>query len=225
MHPLFSSARQRRKPMNHRGNAGAGLRGLAEEEEKGEKEREKLSLGEKLLNSRAILLAEQITKEVAERVTTKLLLMDQDNQTEPITLYINSPGGDVDAGYGIFDMARFVTAPVRCVSAGLTASAAVIVLLAAPKELRLSLPNSRFLMHQPSTGVRGSTADIQIEATEILKMRQRINELIADETGQEAEKVEKDTRRNYWINSEEAREYGLISRIVSSKLELDGRSK
>jgi ATP-dependent Clp protease protease subunit len=211
--------------MNHRGNAGAGLRGLAEEEEKGEKEREKLSLGEKLLNSRAILLAEQITKEVAERVTTKLLLMDQDNQTEPITLYINSPGGDVDAGYGIFDMARFVTAPVRCVSAGLTASAAVIVLLAAPKELRLSLPNSRFLMHQPSTGVRGSTADIQIEATEILKMRQRINELIADETGQEAEKVEKDTRRNYWINSEEAREYGLISRIVSSKLELDGRSK
>ena len=211
--------------MNHGGDAGARLRGLAEEEGKSEKEREKLSLGERLLNSRAILLAEQITKEVAERVTTKLLLMDQENQTEPITLYINSPGGDVDAGYGIFDMAHFVTAPVRCISAGLTASAAVIVLLAAPKELRLSLPNSRFLMHQPSTGVRGSTADIQIEATEILKMRQRINELIADETGQEVEKVEKDTRRNYWINAEEAREYGLISRIVSSKSELDGRSK
>ena len=211
--------------MNHGGDTGAGLRGLAKDEGKGEKERERLSLGERLLNSRAILLAEQITKEVAERVTTKLLLMDQENQAEPITLYINSPGGDVDAGYGIFDMARFITAPVRCISAGLTASAAVVVLLAAPKELRLSLPNSRFLMHQPSTGVRGSTADIQIEATEILKMRQRINELIADETGQEVEKVEKDTRRNYWINAEEAREYGLISRIVSSKSELDGRSK
>ncbi len=211
--------------MNHGGYAGAGRRGLAEEEGKGEKERERLSLGEKLLDSRAILLAEQITKEVAERVATKLLLMDRESQTEPITLYINSPGGDVDAGYGIFDMARFVTAPVRCISAGLTASAAVIVLLAAPKELRLSLPNSRFLMHQPSTGVRGSTEDIQIEATEILKMSQRINQLIADETGQKVEKVEKDTRRNYWINAEEARQYGLISRIVSSKLELDGLSK
>ena len=98
---------------------------------------------------------------------------------------------------------------------------AVLILLAAPAERRMSLPNSRFLMHQPSTGVRGSTADIRIEANEILKIRQRINELIAEETGQPVEKVEKDTRRNYWMNAEEALDYGLVSRIIQGKSDVE----
>ncbi|MBS3763293.1 MAG: ATP-dependent Clp protease proteolytic subunit [Planctomycetes bacterium] len=186
-----------------------------------EKDNEQISLGERLLKSRTILLAEPITKEVAEKVTAKLLLLEQDDESAPINLYVNSPGGDVDAGFAIFDMIRYISAPVRCISNGLTASAAVIVLLAAPLEQRLSLPNSRVLMHQPSTGVRGSTADIRIEANEILKIRKKINNLISEETGQDFEQVKEDTRRNYWIGAEEAKKYGLISRIIESKSELE----
>jgi ATP-dependent Clp protease protease subunit len=191
------------------------------EEEEGEEEQPGRPLGQRLLEFRTVLLAEPITKELAERVNAQLLLLDQDSDTEPIDLYINSPGGDVDAGFAIFDMVRFISAPVRCISNGLTASAAVVILLAAPSERRFSFPNSRFLMHQPSTGVRGSTADIQIEAQEILKIREKINKLIAEETGQDVEKVQKDTRRNYWIDAEQAQDYGLISRIARSRADLE----
>ena len=187
-----------------------------------EKEREASMLSERLLESRTILLAEPITKEVAERITAKLLLLDRESGKEPVDIYINSPGGDVDAGFAIFDMARYISAPVRCISTGLTASAAVVVLLATPKKLRLSLPNSRFLMHQPSMGIHGSAADVRIEANEILKMREKINKLIAEETGQPLDKVEKGTRRNYWMDAEEAKKYGLVSRIVKSKSEMTG---
>jgi ATP-dependent Clp protease protease subunit len=188
--------------------------------EGGEKERERLSLADRLHASRTVLLAEPITKELAERVCARLLLLDQENSSDTINLYINSPGGDVDAGFAIFDMARFISAPVRCIATGLAASAAVVVLLAAPKKRRMSLPNARFLIHQPSTGVRGSRADIQIEANEILKIRQKIDELIAKETGQPASKVAKDTQRNYWMSAEEALEYGLISKIIKSKSDI-----
>lgn len=190
-------------------------------DEEGEEEKPGRPLGARLLEFRTILLAEPITKELAERVTAQLLLLDQDSDTEPIDLYINSPGGDVDAGFAIFDMVRFISAPVRCISNGLTASAAVVVLLAAPIERRFSFPNSRFLMHQPSTGVRGSTADIQIEAREILKIREKINKLISDETGQDVEKIQKDTRRNYWIDAQKAKDYGLISRIAQTRADLE----
>lgn len=210
--------------MVHRLNGRAGTECPEEDEEQtGQgRDREKLSLAQRLLKSRTIMLAEPIAKDVAERVTSKLLLLDQDDGDAPINLYINSPGGDIDAGFGIYDMARFIRAPVRCISAGLTASAAIIILLAAEKEQRLSFPNARFLMHQPSTGVRGSASDVQIEATEILKIRQRINRIISEETGQSIKKVDNDTRRNYWIDPEEAKEYGLVSRIISSIAELDG---
>ena len=186
----------------------------------GERDRQLGILEERLLQSRTIMIADTMAKDLAERATAKLLLLEQESDSKPINLYINSPGGDVDAGFGIFDIIRFISAPVRCISAGLTASAAVIVLLAAPKDRRLALPHSRFLMHQPSTGVRGSSSDIRIEANEILKIRQRINELIAEETGQPVEKVEKDTRRNYWMTAEEAKGYGLIERIVQSRTEI-----
>jgi len=195
----------------------SNLTGAANNHEADEKERDRASLSDRLLKSRTILLAEPITKDLAERVCARLLLLDGEDDSKPITLYVNSPGGDVDAGFAIFDMARFISAPIRCISTGLTASAAVIVLLAAPKKRRYSLPSSRFLMHQPSTGVHGSRADIQIEANEILKIRAKINELIAHETGQPVQKVEKDTSRNYWMSAEEAHEYGLITKIIRSK--------
>ncbi len=198
--------------------------GQEEEPEEDEEEEEEYAprkhLTDRLLESRIILLAEPISSELAEDIIGRLLLLDAEDPAAPIDLYINSPGGSVDAGFAIYDMARFISAPVRCICAGLTASAAVIILMAVEKANRLSLPNARFLMHQPSGGVRGSTADVKIEADEILKIRRRINELIAEETGQPVEKVEQDTRRNYWMSAEEAREYGLLERIVASKGEL-----
>jgi len=193
---------------------------VVQDESQEEEEERKESLGERLLETRTILLGDAVSKDSAQDVVTKLILLDNEDAKAPIDLYINSPGGEVDAGFAIFDMVRFITAPVRCISTGLTASAAVIILLSTGKERRISLPNSRFLLHQPSTGVRGSTADIQIEANEILRIRQRINMLISEETGQPIEKVENDTRRNYWLDAEQAVEYGLISKIVQSRKDL-----
>ena len=192
---------------------------LGAEEEAQQDKRE--ALDQRLLETRAILLSEPVNKESAQDVVARLLLLDHEDSKAPIDLYINSPGGEVDAGFAIFDMIRFIDAPVRCISAGLTASAAVIVLLATDKKNRLSLPNSRFLLHQPSTGVSGSTADIQIEATEILKIRQKINQIIAEETGKKIDEVENDTRRNYWLDADQAKKYGLVARIVKSRKELE----
>ena len=175
---------------------------------------------DRLLDSRTILLNEAISSDVSEDVTARLLILDAEDGKAPIDIYINSPGGGVDAGFAIYDMARFISAPVRCICTGLTASAAVVVLLAAPKKARLSLPNARFLIHQPSGGVRGATADVEIEAKQILKIRQRINELIAEETGQPVDKVAEDTARNYWMDAPEAIEYGLISKIVAARKDL-----
>ncbi len=189
-------------------------------EENNKRKEEERPFAERLFKTRTVIIAKPISKELAETVTARLILMDEEDSSAQINLYINSPGGDVDAGFAIFDTIRFISAPVKCISTGLVASAAVIILLAAQKNNRFSMPNSRFLMHQPSTGVRGSTADIRIEANEIVKMREKINNLISDETGQAIEKVEKDTTRNYWIGAEEALDYGLISKIISSKSEI-----
>jgi ATP-dependent Clp protease protease subunit len=191
-----------------------------EDEEPEEEQQASKHLLERLLESRTILLAQPISAELSEDVASKLLVLESEDPKAPVDLYINSPGGSVDAGYAIYDMCRFVSPPVRCISIGLTASAAVVVLMAADKKNRLTLPNSRFLIHQPSGGVRGSAADAKIEADEILKIREKINQLIAEETGQPLERVENDTRRNYWMNAQEALEYGLVKRIISSRKEL-----
>jgi len=174
----------------------------------------------KLLKTRTIVLADDIDKKQAQKIITQLLLLEAEDPNAEIKILIDSPGGDADAGFAMYDMIRFVKPRVRTICAGLTASAAVIVLLAAKKEDRLSLPNARVLIHQPSTGVSGSAADIQIEASEILKFRDKINKLIAAETGQPLEKVEQDTRRNYWMSAEESLKYGLICKIVRSRDEM-----
>ncbi|NLW51399.1 MAG: ATP-dependent Clp protease proteolytic subunit [Candidatus Brocadiaceae bacterium] len=177
-------------------------------------------LAERLLESRVVLVADPISSDLAQDVISRLLLLDEQDAKAPIDIYVNSPGGSVDAGFAMYDMIRFISAPARCICTGLTASAAVVVLLAAPKKSRLSLPNSRFLIHQPSGGVRGSATDAKIEADEILKIRSKINQLIADETGQPMERVEEDTKRNYWMGAEEARKYGLITKVVKSRKEI-----
>ena len=162
------------------------------------------------------MLAGEINRESAQQVITKLLLLGEESSEEPIKFFINSPGGDADAGFAIYDVVRYIPSPVQMITAGLAASAAVIVLLASPKERRFSLPNARFLIHQPSTGVRGDASDIQIEASEILKCREKINKLIADETGKTVEGVHNDTLRNFWMSAEEALKYGLVGEVISA---------
>lgn len=169
----------------------------------------------RLLKQRTVVLAGEINRELAQSVISKLLLLSEEAPDEPVKVFINSPGGDADAGFAMYDVVRFVSSPVQMITAGLAASAAVIVLLASPKKQRFSLPNARFLIHQPSTGVHGDASDIEIEASEILKCREKINSLIAQETGQTVEKVDADTRRNFWMGAEEALEYGLVGKVVT----------
>ena len=170
----------------------------------------------RLLKQRTVMLAGEINRESAQQVITKLLLLGEEVPEEPIKFFINSPGGDADAGFAIFDVVRYIPSPVQMITAGLAASAAVIVLLASPKERRFSLPNARFLIHQPSTGVRGDASDIQIEASEILKCREKINKLIAEETGKTVEGVHSDTLRNFWMSAEEAFKYGLVGEVITA---------
>jgi ATP-dependent Clp protease protease subunit len=174
---------------------------------------------QRMLKSRNILLSGEINKQLAEKVIRQLILLEEDS-SEAIRVFIDSPGGDADAGYAVFDMMRFVKPPVIMIGMGLVASAAAIILLAAPKERRFGLPNSHYLIHQPMSGTRGVATEIEIHAKELEKLRQRINHLISEETGQPIGKVEKDTDRDYWMNAEDALAYGLLSRVVKTRKEL-----
>jgi ATP-dependent Clp protease protease subunit len=188
-----------------------------EEEEKKEAAQDPLLT--RMLKTRTIVLSGQINKELSEKITRQLLLLE-DMGEEPIRIFIDSPGGDADAGYAIFDMIRFVKPDVWTVGMGLVASAAAIIQLASPRKMRIGLPNSHYLIHQPLSGIRGVATDIEIHARELEKLRAKINRLISEETGAPYEQVEKDTDRDYWMNAEEAVKYGLISRIVSKRDEL-----
>lgn len=190
-----------------------------------EQEQEKIpespadALSAKFLKTRQILLSGEVNKALAEKIIRQLLILEADSE-EPIYIFIDSPGGDVDAGYAIFDMIRFVKAPVFCIGMGLVASAGALILLAADKSRRLGLPNSHYLIHQPLSGIKGVATDIEIHAREIEKTRAKINALIAEETGKELAQVEKDTDRDYWMSATEALDYGLISKVISSRNEL-----
>ena len=173
----------------------------------------------KMLKTRTILLSGEINKDLAEKAIRQLLLME-DMGNDPIRVFIDSPGGDADAGYALFDMIRYVKPPVWTIGMGLVASAAAIIQLASPKERRLGLPNSHYLIHQPLSGIRGVATDIEIHARELDKLRAKINRLISEETGNPPEQVEKDTDRDYWMTAEEAVNYGLISRIITNRDEL-----
>ncbi|MBN2617531.1 MAG: ATP-dependent Clp protease proteolytic subunit [Spirochaetales bacterium] len=177
-------------------------------------------LAQKMLKTRTILLSGEINKELGEKIVKQLLLLEAENDA-PIKLFIDSPGGDADAGYAIYDMIRFIKPDVYTIGMGLVASAGALVLLAAPKDKRIGLPNSHYLIHQPLSGMKGVASDLQIHAEEVEKLRNKINQLISDETGQKVEKVAKDTDRDYWMSAPESIEYGLISRIVSKREELE----
>ena len=175
----------------------------------------------RMLKSRTIMVSGEINKPLAERVIRSLILLEEESP-DPIRVYIDSPGGDADAGYAIFDMMRFVKPQITMIGMGLVASAAAIILLAAPRDRRVGLPNSHYLIHQPMSGTRGVATEIEIHAKEIEKLRAKINRMIAEETGQPLSKVEKDTDRDYWMNSDEAVAYGLLSRVIHKRDEITG---
>ena len=189
-----------------------------EEDEKKQKAPEQFS--EKFLKTRQIILTGEINKELANSIVRQLLILDSEDEKTPIYMYIDSPGGDVDAGFAIFDMIRFINAPVYLIGMGLIASAATLVLLAVDKEFRIGLPNSRYLIHQPLGGMRGVATDIEIYAKDMEKIRAKLNSLIAEQTGTSLEQVTKDTDRDFWLDSDEAVKYGLISKIIAKKSEL-----
>ena len=190
-----------------------------EEEEKKEDEDKKQNPFEILIKTRTILLSGEVNKKLAEKVISQLLLLEAESD-DPVKVMIDSPGGDVDAGYAIFDMIRFIKPEVYTIGMGLVASAGALILLAAPKKMRLALPNSHYLIHQPLSGIRGVATEIEIHAREIEKARKKINLLISEETGKALKQVEKDTDRDYWLNAEESLEYGLVSRIISKREDL-----
>ena len=177
-------------------------------------------IAEALFESRKILIHGEIDSKVAERVVAQLLAFSSVSN-DLIDVYVHTQGGHVESGDTIHDMIRFVKPRVRMIGTGWVASAGAHIYLGAPKKDRFCLPNTRFLLHQPSGGVGGPAVDIGIEAEEMVKMRHRLNEVIANQTGQPLEKVEKDTRRNFWMSASEAKEYGLVGTIVESIDDVD----
>jgi ATP-dependent Clp protease protease subunit len=183
---------------------------------KGEDEGGGNKLEEKILETRTILLFGEISQKSAREVCQKLILLSALNDN-PIKLIINSQGGHVEAGDTIHDMIRFVKPKVKILGTGWVASAGALIYVAVPVDQRYSLVNTRYMLHQPSGGVGGQATDISIEAAEILKMRDRLNNLFAKQTGQPVERIEKDTDRNFWMSAEEAKSYGLVGKIITSQ--------
>ena len=174
---------------------------------------------ERLLRARTIVISGEINQKLAAYVTGQLLAMSAESDDD-ITVFINSQGGHVEAGDTIHDMLRFVTPRVRIVGTGWVASAGALIYVAVPRDQRYALPNTRFLLHQPAGGAGGTASDIEIEAREILRMRDRLNKIFARETGQLLERIEEDTHRNFWLDAESAVKYGIVGKIINKASEL-----
>ena len=178
------------------------------------------SLTEQLsFKSRFVLVFGEIDDKMARATCERLILLSQESDA-PIQMVVSSPGGHVESGDAIHDMIRFVRAPVTTIGSGWVASAGTHIFLAAPKERRVCLPNTRFMIHQPAGGAGGRASDIAIQAREIIKTRERMARLIARETGQKLDKVLVDIERDHWMSPEEAIEYGIVSRVIERQSEL-----
>lgn len=171
----------------------------------------------RLLNDRIVFLGEPVTRDSANLVIAQLLHLESQDPDKDISLYIDSPGGDVYSGLGILDTMNFIKPDVSTICVGMAASMGAVLLAAGAKGKRLALPNSMVMIHQPSSGVQGQQTDIQIVADETKWIRQRINELLSDYTGQPIEKVNADTERDNYLRAQEACDYGLVDRVISSR--------
>jgi len=174
---------------------------------------------ERLFRSRSIVISGEVNQRLAASVMAQLLALSADSDAL-ITIFINSQGGHVESGDTIHDMINFVKPRIRIVGTGWVASAGALIFVSVPREDRFCLPHTRFLLHQPAGGVGGTAADIDIEAKEIVKMRQRLNRLFSEATGQPLERIEDDTHRNFWLSAEEAKDYGLVGSIIRNVDEL-----
>ncbi|BBH53163.1 ATP-dependent Clp protease proteolytic subunit [Fluviispira sanaruensis] len=172
----------------------------------------------KLFDQRLIVLSEAITSKSAKKIIEQLLALEAEDPAKDIWIFLNSPGGEVNSGFGIYDTIRFIRPEVKIIVTGLAASIATVILLAAETKHRYSLPNARLLIHQPLIGgnIQGQASDIEIHAKEILRTREKIAELYNKETKQPLDRVRKDIERDYWMTAQEAQEYGLVNRIITS---------
>lgn len=178
------------------------------------------SIRNRLFKARTLIISGEVNQKLASEVMGQLLALDAESD-EPITVFINSQGGHVESGDTIHDMIRFISSPVRMVGTGWVASAGALIYVSVQRDQRYSLPNTRFLLHQPAGGTRGTAADVEIEANQIVKMRERLNKLFAEQTGQPLERIIDDTHRNFWLSAGEAIEYGLVGSIIERRSELD----
>jgi ATP-dependent Clp protease protease subunit len=194
---------------------------MAEQDEEKSERGEGHALDKLLVEARTIIVGEEIGDVVYRKLAVALSVMEGKDPNKPVTVLVNSPGGSADAGFAMYDLLRWTPVPIRTVANGLVASAAVLVFLAAPKGKRFSLPSSRFMLHQPSTVARGQVTDIDIAARQIIALKRRYNSIVAEVTGKPLEKVELDADRDFWLNSGEAKDYGLVDRVIEKKSDLD----
>ena len=171
----------------------------------------------RLLRERVIFLTGQVEDHMANLIVAQLLFLEAENPDKDIHLYINSPGGSVSAGLAIFDTMNFIKPEVSTICMGGAYSMGSFLLAAGEKGKRYALANSRVMIHQPSGGAQGQATDIEINAREILKTRARLNEILAERTGQPVEKIEKDVERDYWLDAKEAKEYGLVDEVLERR--------
>ncbi|WP_022708041.1 MULTISPECIES: ATP-dependent Clp protease proteolytic subunit [Paracoccus] len=169
--------------------------------------------------SRTVIVAGAINDKLAQRTVAHLLALAEESD-EPINMLISSPGGHVESGDMIHDVIKFIRPTVRTIGSGWVASAGALIFVGAEKENRFCLPNTRFLIHQPSGGIGGTSSDMMIQAEQVRLMRDRLNQIFADATGQSLERIEKDTHRDFWLNTQEALDYGLLGKVISSVDEL-----
>jgi ATP-dependent Clp protease, protease subunit len=177
---------------------------------------------ERLIQNRTVLISTEINDEVVDRIFKNLILMEQEDASKPIDVYINSPGGGADSGFAIYDMFRFIKPPVRTIVSGICASAAVIIFLGGRPGSRYSLPNSRFMLHEPRylSTAYGQASDLAIVAKELLRMKDRYNKIVADATGKPLDKITDDSKRDFWLDSQEALDYGLVNKIIAKNDEI-----
>jgi ATP-dependent Clp protease protease subunit len=176
----------------------------------------------RLLNDRIVFLGSEVNDDAANIIIAQMLYLESEDPDKEITLYINSPGGSITAGLAIYDTMQYVRAPVATVCIGLAASMAAWILAAGTKGLRRALPNSRIMIHQPISGVRGQASDIEIHAKEIIYLRTRMNEILAVHTGQGVEKIKDDTERDRYMTSEQGVEYGIIDGVIQTRKSVPG---
>ena len=169
----------------------------------------------RLLKDRIIFIGEPIDDNVSNLVIAQLLFLEAEDPEKDISVYVNSPGGMVTAGLAIYDTMQYIKSPISSICVGQASSMGALLLTAGTKGKRFALPNARIMIHQPMGGFQGQATDIDIQAKEILKMRQRLNEILVHHTGQPIEKIRTDTERDYFMNGEESREYGLIDEVIS----------